>query len=147
MPVDLMELNQGASPDQGFDAPGSTDSRAVDINSNDPLVHLGLVDPGTGHALPTDEWRPAETQAQAQQPAPQTQQSAPASQPAPVGGMSPEAGTQFLQTQAVLQSQAAQAYATAISQGADPRQAEAIIGAKLEAEISKARSSANWWNN
>lgn len=158
MPLDLMEVTQAQAPvaqstpapAPNFTAPGEADLRPSDINSNDPLIHLGLVDPA-GRALPTADWQPAQSQTSQLQPqaqAPSAQQVAQTTQPtqptqpaaAPSGLVDYSAGQTFQQTVAVLQAQAAAAYDRAIAQGADPRQAEAMIGAKLEAEIAKAEA-------
>jgi hypothetical protein len=118
-----------------YDGPGSTSDRVVDIGSNDPLVNLGLVDPKSGAALPSDDWQPA---APVSQPAPQVAQPQQVTQqPAPS-----QASAQQYQLQvATLQNQAAQAYHEAVSRGADPNAAEQIIGARLEAEIAKTRAN------
>ncbi len=148
MPTDIMDLP--ASPSAGVDpssggydgAPGSIDQRSVDINSNDPLVNLGLVDPASGRALPTDDWRPEP--AQTSQPAPaqaqpgQTAQGATAGPAAGVSAPASDVGQQLASVQSQLQVMAANAYAQAVASGADPNIARALIGAKLSEENAKA---------
>jgi hypothetical protein len=135
-----MEVTQSQSvspPAESFTAPGEADLRVSDINSNDPLIHLGLVDL-SGNALPSDDWQPASPPQPVAASAVPAQPAAPQPQtPAPVDY---SAGQTYQQTAQVLQAQAAAAYDRAISQGADPKQAEAIIGARLDAELARAES-------
>lgn len=135
--MDIVDLH--LDQPQTYDAPGGTSDRAasgVDLSSNDPLVHLGLVD-AQGQALPTDEWTPPSAQPQVQaQPQASSTQVAPVQQ-----GPSPAQGFQV--TAATLQAQAAQAYSEATARGIDPNVAAQIIGARLEAELTKAQSAAD----
>lgn len=169
MPVDLMDLpqtsaapapnlNVPAGPAPIFEpGPGENAERGTDTHAHDPLVQLGLVDPRTGAALPTDDWQPSAPQApQAPQPgAPAGLQpgvaagagqsgAAPAGQTAPQAQPSqqPPAGQRYAQEAERLYAQAEAAYNRAVAGGANPEQAAQMIATKLESELAKAQARA-----
>jgi hypothetical protein len=140
-----MDLQPGDSMSSGGqDAPGAGDRPSPDINTNDPLVNMGLVDPVTGRALPTSDWQPTSAQPD-QQPATPDAQTA-GFQPTALTGLpaqpNTEIGRQFMTQATLLQAQAESAIAQAIAAGIDPNVARATVGAKLEAELAKAHSAA-----
>jgi hypothetical protein len=141
MPVDIMEL--GGTQSDGSIAPGGSDQATSDIQSHDPLVHLGLVD-RTGAAVPTDDWQPSPTTQPAISGQPQVQPGQPAPAQPQVQGpvIDPSHGQQLQTHVATLHAMASDAYARAVTQGADPGQAQALIGARLDAEVARAEAQA-----
>lgn len=134
MPVDLMDV---AAPGEAVPT--------LDVTPHDPLVQLGLVDPRSGLALPAEDWQPAEPAQPAQPQAPDGGVApTPAGQTAQTGQLPVDrsAGSTLEMRLQTLQSQAAAAYAQAVGGGADPRQAEAVIGAELRAQQALAREQA-----
>jgi hypothetical protein len=152
--VDLQLTNPDNAYQAQYEGPGSTNDRSIDLGSLDPLVQLGLVDPKTGSALPTDDWQPPQANTNSQGAPAQTTQApnpvagsgsqsaaAPAGAtvqspaPAPAG---PSADQQYQYRLSVLQAQAEAAYQQMVSGGTDAAVARQVIDAKLEAEAAKA---------
>lgn len=147
--VDLQLTNPDNPYQAQYEGPGSTTERSVDIGSLDPLVQLGLVDPKSGSALPTDDWQPPQARTNSQgQASPNTDASQnagpgagtspPAPAPAPQG---PTPEQRFQYQLGVLQAQAEAAYQQAVSGGADAAATRQVINARLEAEAVKARAA------
>lgn len=128
------------------DAVVPDDDTEFTVSENDPLISLGLVDPKSGRALPTDDWHPEGAE--------------PAS-PAPAGGVdweSPEnpykqrveAGTNpvaqgqaFLrQEQAAIEARAQSAHAELVAKGVQDSVARVVVQSAAQAALAEARNQA-----
>lgn len=116
----------------------------------DPLVSLGLVDPKTGAALETSDWKPSGATAVAERPAveaPKAESTPQEPAPAPVAQPVVDPRVQLQTFDAQLQAQAAQMYATLTTAGDEngmiwePKAAENYIRAQMDLARSQAHQT------